>query len=149
MSLQLKVGGYYRARGGKVVGPLRMQDNATYPFIWDKNEWAPNGSFFAGQAPAPARSQMDLIEDLNNVIDSVTGSPESTCAEIFELYNGLSDDAIDPMIELPAEDLHELALAYTAMREKLEAIMERLANSENSSREMRGEIVKVLRKEGA
>jgi hypothetical protein len=35
------------------------------------------------------------------------------------------------------------------LQEKLEAVMDRLANSENSSREMRTEIVKVLRKEVA
>jgi hypothetical protein len=69
--------------------------------------------------------------------------PELTCRHIFEWCE--NENVANPS----KEALHDLAMSWFALQEKLEAVMDRLANSENSSREMRTEIVKVLRKEVA
>ncbi len=69
--------------------------------------------------------------------------PELTCRHIFEWCE-------NDLVSAPSKEaLHDLAMSWFALNEKLEAVMERLANSENSSREMRSEIVKVLRREVA
>lgn len=69
---------------------------------------------------------------------------EETAQTIFELYNGLPDEAIDAVIEFPAEDLHAFALDWAKLRKLLIDINERLVTSESTTRELQREISKVL-----
>ena len=68
--------------------------------------------------------------------------PEETAQDIFRLYN--ADPDREAVIELPAEDLHALALDWGKMRQLLSNIHEQLVASESTARELQREISKVL-----
>ena len=75
--------------------------------------------------------------------------PIKTCAEIttqtiFKLYNAVSEDAQNPMMEFPAEDLHELALSHNRLATQLARVSQMLKASELKSAETREEIDKIL-----
>lgn len=70
--------------------------------------------------------------------------PEITTRTIFELYNALPEEAQNPMMEFPAEDLHELALSHNRLATQLARVSQMLKASEQKSAETREEIDKIL-----
>jgi hypothetical protein len=71
--------------------------------------------------------------------------PESTVQTICELYNGLPEHSIAAAIELPAEDLHALALDWHAMRTLLGEIADGVTSSQGKQNDLLAKIGRMMR----
>jgi hypothetical protein len=137
MSLQLKVGRYYRTRDGGTVGPLEAADNRDWPFTNGKLTWTTNGSYEPIMSP---NHQYDIVEEV-----PAPNSPEITVQTICELYNAQSEHSIAAGIELPAEDLHALALSWYAMNNLLGEIFDGVKASQGKQNDLLAKIKSVMK----
>lgn len=71
-------------------------------------------------------------------------TPEETINAICELYNMLPEHATDAHIELPAEDLHNLALFAMKTVEQLDALSLKLHNAATKNADEAENIRKLL-----
>jgi hypothetical protein len=141
--LQLKVGGYYIARNGLVIGPMLDSYEPSYPFTCDQKYWRASGEYLAfGDA-----NELDLITehaDPSEIASDVQPSAEAVAQEIFELYNAQSEHTIAAGIELPAEDLHTLACSHSKRGDKLLEIRDRVKQSIAKQQELIAEISRLM-----
>jgi hypothetical protein len=72
-------------------------------------------------------------------------TPGEACQVICELYNQISDDAVSSGIEMPADDLHALALSHHKQTMMIEKLCEMLEASEHTSKAVRAEALAVLK----
>ncbi len=71
--------------------------------------------------------------------------PESTAQTICELYNAQSEHSIAAAIELPAEDLHALALSWYAMNNLLGEITDGVQQSQGKQNDLLAKIGRVMK----
>jgi hypothetical protein len=143
MSLQLKVGEYYESRDGKVYGPLVKQDSTLFPFTNNGFYWCDDGSFIAGKDTCA----MDLIKEVpapNDIAINLQPSAEEIAQEICELYNSMPNHAVNGRIEMPAEDLQTLAIAYHKRGDKLLEIRDRVKASIGIQQDLVAEISRLM-----
>jgi hypothetical protein len=82
----------------------------------------------------------DLIEEV-----PAPNSPEITVQTICELYSAQSEHSIAAAIELPAEDLHALALSWYAMHNLLGEIFDGVQVSQGKQNDLLAKIGRVMK----